>query len=91
MYRNKVKWHIGRTFSIDTIINIGLNSIEIERAADFRASKIMNIPLIVIINVSDNIIINNSLISGRTEEEILYRRNVGKKVFPKYIYEHSQN
>ncbi|HBL85102.1 MAG: hypothetical protein A2Y17_11525 [Clostridiales bacterium GWF2_38_85] len=93
--RNSVKWHIGKTFSIDTIfaqyahideiINMGCNVIEMETAAAFRAAKIANMPMAAIFSVSDNTIINKSLVSGRTEQEMKYRKFVRRELFPKII------
>lgn len=95
--KNNVKWHIGRNFSIDTviaqfvhldkIISMGCNVIEMETAVAFRAAKIANIPIAAVFSVSDNTVKNKSLISGRTEEEINYRRFVRKTLFPEIIQE----
>jgi purine-nucleoside phosphorylase len=96
-FQNNVKWHIGKTFSIDTIfaqyahideiLQMGCNVIEMETAAAFRAAKIANIPIAAIFSVSDNTISNKSLVSGRTEEEINYRKYVRRELFPKIILE----
>jgi len=92
---NNVKWHMGRTFSIDTIfaqfahiesiLNMNCNVIEMETAAAFRAAKLMEIPITAIFSVSDNTITNKSLVSGRTEEEMEYRKFVRREIFPKII------
>jgi len=90
-----VSWHIGRTFSIDTIfaqfahidtiLEIGCNTIEMESAAAFRAAKLMGVPLIALFSVSDNTVTNKSLVSGRTAEEMEYRKFVRRELFPKII------
>jgi purine-nucleoside phosphorylase len=95
--QNNVKWHIGHVFSIDTIftqyahideiIEMGCDVIEMETAAAFRAAKIADISIAAILSVSDNTVINKSLISGRTEEEMLYRKFVRRELFPKIIHE----
>ncbi len=96
--QNNVKYHIGYTFSIDTIfaqfayideiISMGCNVIEMETAAAFRAAELSNIPLVALLSVSDNTVVNKSLISGRTENEINYREEVRKNIFPKIISEY---
>ena len=90
-----VEWHVGRAFSIDTIfaqfahiehiLDMGCNVIEMETAAAFRAAKLMGIPITAIFSVSDNTITNKSLVSGRTEEDMEYRKFVRREVFPKII------
>ncbi|MGI6704902.1 MAG: phosphorylase [Clostridia bacterium] len=92
---NNVRFHTGRTFSIDTIfaqyshideiIGMGCNVIEMETAAAFRAAKIAGISLAALFSVSDNTVTNKSLISGRTEEEMQYRRYTRRVVFPEII------
>ncbi len=93
--QNNVKWHLGRNFSIDTIVaqfahidtilNMNCNVIEMETAAAFRAAKIANISIAAIFSVSDNTITKKSLISGRTDQEMNYRRFVRRNLFPKII------
>lgn len=92
---NNVKWHIGKAFSTDTIfaqfahideiINMGCNVIEMETAVAFRAAKTAGISCVAIYSVSDNTVINKSLISGRTEDEMNYRKFVRKTIFPELI------
>ena len=92
---NGVKWHIGKNYSIDTviaqfthideIIDMGCNVIEMETAAAFRAAKIMDIPIAAVFSVSDNTVTKKSLISGRTKTDNDYRRKVKKKLIPKII------
>lgn len=83
---NNVNWHIGRTFSLDTvfaqfahidnIIGLGCNVIEMETAAAFSAAKIMGLPLVALFSVSYNTVTKKSLISGRTQSEMDYRHFV---------------
>lgn len=92
-----VKCHIGKTYSIDTIfaqfahideiLDLGCNVIEMETAAAFRASKLAGISIAAIFSVSDNTITNKSLVSGRSEKEIEYRKFTRKNVFPEIILE----
>ncbi|MBN2352378.1 MAG: hypothetical protein JXD23_07405 [Spirochaetales bacterium] len=87
--------HRGGIFSIDTIfaqfsrldeiMGLGCNAIEMETAAAFRAAEAAGRPLVALLSVSDNIVLNKSLISGRTKEEMEYRKKVRGKVFPEII------
>ena len=93
--KNNVKYHIGRTFSIDSIfaqyahveeiLEMGCNVIEMETASAFRAAEVADISMAAIFSVSDNTVINKGLISGRTAEEMEYRRFVRKELFPQII------
>jgi purine-nucleoside phosphorylase len=95
--QNNVKWHVGKTFSIDTIfaqyahideiLETGCNVIEMETASAFIAAQIAHIPLAAIFSVSDNTISKKSLVSGRTEEEMNYRKYVRRELFPQIILE----
>jgi len=92
---HNMNFHIGRTFSTDTIFaqfahmdaitGMGCNTIEMETAAAFRAAEIMKIPLIALFSISDNIVKNKSLVSGRTAEELDYRKLVRSAFLPKII------
>ncbi|SHH91692.1 phosphorylase [Clostridium grantii] len=95
--QNNIRWHIGRNFSIDTIfaqfayideiVQMGCNTIEMETASAFRAATISNISLGALFSVSDNTMLNKSLYSGRTLDDIKYRKKVRKNIFPKIILE----
>ena len=90
-----VQWHVGRNFSIDTIIaqfahidtitGLGCNVIEMETAAAFRAAKLMGLPLAALFGVSDNTAANKSLVSGRTAAEKEYRKYTRRELFPQII------
>jgi purine-nucleoside phosphorylase len=94
---NNINWHIGKNFSIDTviaqfahideIIKMGCNCIEMETAALFKASKICNIKAGAVFSISDNTITKKSLLSGRTKEEMEYRRYVRKNILTKIVLE----
>ena len=98
---NGFKWHIGKAFSIDTIfaqyahigeiLDMGCNVIEMETAAAFRAAKLANIPIAAIFSISDNTVTNKSLLSGRTPEEMEYRKYVRRMIFPKIIIDIFRN
>lgn len=93
--QNNVRFHIGKTFSIDTIfaqyahideiLNMGCNVIEMETASAFKAAEIANLKIAAIFSVSDNTVTNKSLISGRNESEMNYRRFVRNNLFPEII------
>ena len=93
--KHNVRWHVGRNFSIDTIfaqfahidaiLEMGCNVIEMETAAAFRAAALMRIPMAALFSVSDNTITNKSLVSGRTAEEMDYRKFVRGELFPEII------
>ncbi len=90
-----VRWHLGKTFSIDTIfaqfahideiLGMGCNVIEMETAAAFRAANLANIPIVALFSVSDNTVTHKSLVSGRTQDELEYRKYVRRELFPKII------
>lgn len=90
-----VKWHIGNNYSTDTvfaqfvhideIIGMGCNVIEMETAAAFKAAAFAGIPMAALFSVSDNTVANKSLVSGRTSEEMQYRKKVRRELFPRII------
>lgn len=92
-----VNWHIGKNFSIDTIIaqfahideivNMGCDCIEMETAVLFKSAEMCKIKAVAIFSVSDNAIINKSLLSGRTKEEREYRKNIRDNVITKIVLE----
>lgn len=93
--QQNVRWHIGINFSIDTIfaqyvhidevIDMGCNTIEMETAAAFKAAELAGISLAALFSISDNTLKNKSLVSGRTEEEHVYRCEVRRTIFPRII------
>ena len=58
-----------------------------ETAALFKAAEICNIKAAAIFSISDNTILKKSLLSGRTKEEMDYRRNVRKNIIAKVVLE----
>ena len=61
---------------------MGCNVIEMETAAAFRAAELAGILMAALFSVSDNTLARKSLISGRTEKEMRYRKKVRHSVFP---------
>ena len=94
---NNVTWHTGKNFSIDTVIaqfahideilDMGCNCIEMETAALFRSAEICGIKACAVFNVSDNTILKKSLLSGRSKEEMEYRKYVRKNILTKIVLE----
>jgi purine-nucleoside phosphorylase len=99
--QDNVRFHIGKAFSIDSvfaqyahidqILNMGCNVIEMETASAFRAAEVAGLSIAAIFSVSDNTVTNKSLISGRTESDMNYRRFVRNKLFPKIILKVFEN
>ena len=92
-----VSYHVGRTFSIDTIFaqymyvdeikNMGCDSIEMETASVFQAAKLARKKAVSILSVSDNTVTKKSLLSGRTEDDMNYRKHTRQTIFPQLIME----
>ena len=93
-----VRWHLGKTYCIDTIaaqqnhlnriINEGYNSIDMESGVAFKVANMFCIPMVAILNVSDNSVKENkSLMSKRSEEERNYRKFVARQIIPPIIAE----
>lgn len=96
--KHNVQWHLGKTFCIDTIVaqhnhlgkimDMGYNSIDMESAVAFKVADMLNIPVVAILNVSDNSVKENkSLMSQRSQEERKYRRFVAREIIPQIIME----
>lgn len=75
----------GQYIHIDQILSLGCNVIEMECAAAFRAAKLINIPIVALLCVSDNTIKNKSLLSGRDLESKVYRKLVKNTIIPEII------
>jgi purine-nucleoside phosphorylase len=94
---NNVSYHIGKTFITDTIFaqfahideifGFGCNVIEMETASVFKAASLAGISLGAIFSVSDNVILKKSVYSGRTSEDMNYRKDVRRNTFPKIMLE----
>jgi purine-nucleoside phosphorylase len=94
---NNTNWHIGKNYSIDTviaqfahideIIDMGCSCIEMETAVLFKSTEICKIKAGAVFSVSDNTVLKKSLLSGRTKEEMDYRRYVRKNIITKIVIE----
>jgi hypothetical protein len=68
------------------IMDMGYNSIDMESAVAFKVADMLNIPVVAILNVSDNSVKENkSLMSQRSQEERKYRRFVARKIIPQRV------
>jgi len=95
--KNGVKYHIGKNFSIDTIIaqfahlneiiGMGCNCIEMETSVLFKAAEICNISAGAVFSVSDNTLLRKSLLSGMTKEEKDHEKNVRRNILIKIVME----
>lgn len=94
--KNNVNWHLGRTLCVDTIvaqynhleniIHMGYNSIDMESAVAFKVGKLMGIQVVALLHVSDNSVIDKSLMTDRsTQEERKYRAFVRNEILPKIV------
>ncbi|MCK5128919.1 MAG: phosphorylase [Clostridiales bacterium] len=70
---------------VDEIIASGCDTIEMETAAGFSAAKLAGISMCALFSVSDNTVTKKSLISGRTKQEMDYRRKTRYEIFPEII------
>jgi purine-nucleoside phosphorylase len=92
---NNVNWHIGKNYSVDTviaqfahldeIIDMGCNCIEMETAVLFKSADICGIKSGAVFSVSDNTLLNKSLLSGRSKEEVEYRKFVRDTTLTKIV------
>jgi purine-nucleoside phosphorylase len=88
--------HTGPVFSIDTILaqfdkldyiveKLGCIGIEMETAAVFKAARLVGIRAAALFSVSDVPVRNESLLSGRSQEEQEHRRVIRKQVLAKAL------
>jgi purine-nucleoside phosphorylase len=95
--KSGIHYHIGKNFSVDTIIaqfahideitGMGCNCIEMETSALFKSAEICNINAGAVFSVSDNTILKKSLLSGMTKEETDYEENVRRNILIKIVIE----
>jgi len=95
--KNDATYHVGKTYSTDTIIaqfahideitGMGCNCIEMETAALFKSAEICNIKAGAVFCVSDNTVLKKSLFSGITKEENDYEEAVRRNVLTKIVVE----
>lgn len=67
---------------LETFMTMGCNVIEMETAAAFRAAQLAGLSMAAAFVISDNTLVNKSLVSGRTEQERIRRRFVRGEVLP---------
>ena len=95
--KENVKYYNVPNFSIDTvfaqfyhidkILELGSKTIEMETANLFKCNELLNINVTALFCISDNVILNKSLYSGRSDEENEYRHKIRNEVVPKIIIE----
>ena len=75
----------GQFVHIDEFLEKEALTIEMEVAALFKASRFTGINASAILVVSDSVLMNKSLFSGRSEEENEYRHYVKEEVIPEVV------
>jgi purine-nucleoside phosphorylase len=94
---NNIQYHIGKTFStdsifaqfahIDEIVSLGCNVIEMETASAFRAASLSGISLGALCSVSDNTMLEKTLYHRRTSKDVDLKKEVRRNIFPKILLE----
>ena len=72
-------------YHIDKILELSSKTIEMETANLFKCGEVMNMNVTALFCVSDNTVLNKSLLSGRSDEENKKRYEVRYEIFPKII------
>ena len=72
-------------YHIDKIIELGAKTIEMESANLFKCCEVMNMKVTALFCISDNSLLNKSLLSGRSDEENEYRHKVRYEILPSII------
>lgn len=75
----------GQFVHIDEFLERGALTIEMETATLFKASSLIGVNVGAIFVVSDNVLMNKSLFSGRSDEENKYRHYVKEEVIPEIV------
>ncbi len=75
----------GQFVHINEFLEKGALTIEMETASLFKASSLIGVDAGAILVVSDNVLMNKSLFSGRSDEENKYRHYVKEKVIPEIV------
>lgn len=70
---------------IDYIKSLGAATIEMETAAFFKSCHVLKLNCAVLFCISDSIVDNKSLYSGRSKEENDYRHYVRDEIIPRVI------
>lgn len=71
---------------IDEILNLGCKAIEMETSALFSACQVAEKECVALLAVSDNTILNKSLISGRTDEDMEKYYKTRYDIIPKILF-----
>ncbi len=77
---------VGQFAHIDEILRLGCKAIEMETSALFSASQVAEKECVALLAVSDNTILNKSLISGRTDEDMDKYYKTRYDVIPRIIF-----
>ena len=72
-------------YHIDKIMDTSAKTIEMETALLFKCNDLLNINMTALFCISDNILMNKSLFSGRTEEERKHRKEVRYEIIPNVV------
>lgn len=75
----------GQFVHIDEFLEKGALTIEMETASLFKASSLIGVNAGAILVVSDNVLMNKSLFSGRSDVENKYRHYVKEEVIPEIV------
>ena len=94
---NNIIFHHVPNFSIDTVFaqlyhidkirDHNVKTIEMETALVFKCANIMNIDATALFCISDNILLNKTLYSGRNNKENEYRHKVRYNIIPRIVLE----
>ena len=76
----------GQFAHINEILDLGCKAIEMETSALFSACQVTEKECVALLAVSDNSLLNKSLISGRTDEDIEKYHKTRYNVIPKIIF-----
>ncbi len=81
----------GQFAHIDEILNLGCKAIEMETSALFSACLVTEKECVALLAVSDNTILNKSLISGRTDEDMEKYHKTRYDIIPMIIFSLLEN
>lgn len=95
---NRVRWHIGRSISIDACLaglahidemrTMGANVFDMESAVVFRSATMADIAVIALFSVSDSPLSGKFLRFGQDEAEQVYRRRIREDAIPRIIIDY---
>ncbi len=77
---------VGQFAHIDEILDLGCKAIEMETSALFSACRVAEKECVALLVVSDNTIMNKSLISGRNEKDMELYHKTRYNIIPKIIF-----